>query len=242
MSREKIIERVRKLLALSGSCNEHEAALAAAHVQRLLAEHNLAMSELDAREEGAGEVELQVAKTVPKWISSLFATVAGGFDCFPIVSTTATASRLRFIGVGEDPEVASCTMQYLMDELKRLASGYLRHTESKSGPLSSAGRKRVRSSYLLGGVQGVRQALAAQKAETPTTSTALVPVKDALIRQFCAEQIGALRVQRNRRSTVISEAFHKGREDGAALQMKKAIKGEKEKTGRQEGQMSLGFN
>jgi hypothetical protein len=37
MTRERIIERVRKLLALSSSSNEHEAALAAAHAQRLLA-------------------------------------------------------------------------------------------------------------------------------------------------------------------------------------------------------------
>ena len=87
MTRERIIERVRKLLALSNSSNEHEAALAAAHAQRLLAEHNLAMSELELQAEGAGEAELVVAKTVAKWLSSLFATVANAFDCFPIVTT-----------------------------------------------------------------------------------------------------------------------------------------------------------
>ncbi len=221
MSRERVIEKVRKLLALSNSSNEHEAALAAAHVQRLLAEHNLAMSELEAREEGAGEVELQVARTVPKWVSSLFATVANAFDCFAVISATATSSRLRFIGVGEDPEVASCTMLYLMGELKRLAAVYLRDKLSKSQDLSVSGRQKMRNSYLLGGVQGVRQALASQKAATPTTSRALVPVKDALIKQYKEEKLGAVRVQRTRKSTVFSDAFNKGMQDGAALQMKK---------------------
>lgn len=227
MSRDRVIEKVRKLLALSNSSNEHEAALAAAHAQRLLAEHNLSMSELEAREEGAAEVELQVAKAVPKWVSSLFATVANAFDCFPIVTTTATLSRLRFIGVGEDPEVASCTMQYLMGELKRLASAYLRNVVPKDRPIDASVRTRIRNSYLLGGVYGVRQAMSAQKAATPTTSTALVPVKEALIRQYQNEKIGTVRRQRMRSSTVLSDAFQRGKEEGATLQMgkKKAVSG-----------------
>lgn len=224
MTRERIIERVRKLLALSNSSNEHEAALAAAHAQRLLAEHNLAMSELEMQEEGAGEVELKVAKTVPKWLSSLFATVANAFDCFPIVTTNQEHSRLRFIGVGEDPGVAACTLQYLIKELRRLASGYLSSLELRDAGLSATDRQRIRTSYLLGGVHGVRQAMAAQKAQTPTTSKALVPVKDALIRQYREEHVGELRTRRSRSSTVVSEAFHQGRQDGASLQLNPGLK------------------
>lgn len=219
MTRERIIERVRKLLALSNSSNEHEAALAAAHAQRLLAEHNLAMSELEMQEEGAGEADLLVARTVPKWLSSLFATVANAFDCFPIVTTSPSNSRLRFIGVGEDPGVAACTLEYLIKELRRLASGYQRQLEARGGRLNPADRQRVRLSYLLGAVHGVRQALLAQKTATPTTSTALVPVKDALIKQYRDEHFGNLRTRRSRASTVLSEAFHRGRQDGANLQM-----------------------
>ena len=220
MTRERVIEKVRKLLALSGSSNEHEAALAAAHAQRLLAEHNLAMSELEVREEGAGEVVIEVARTVPKWLSSLFASVAGGFDCFPVVTTSQQSSRLRFIGVGEDPAVAACTLQFLIKELRRLASVYLRALEAAAGKLAARERQRVRTSYLLGGAQGVRQALQAQKQQTPTTSTALVPVKEAMIRQYRDEQLGALRVQRSRRSTVLSTAFRQGQMDGAALDLR----------------------
>ncbi len=220
MTRDRIIERVRKLLALSNSSNEHEAALAAAHAQRLLAAHNLAMSELDLQEEGAGESGLTVAKTVAKWLSALFATVADAFDCFPVVTTTSSESRLRFIGAGDDPGVAICTLEYLIKELRRLASIYLRNRESEKGRFSESDRKRIRTSYLLGAVHGVRQALAAQKIETPTTSRALVPVKDALIRQYVDENLGKLKIRRNRSSTVISSAFQQGRQDGASLQLR----------------------
>lgn len=219
MTRERIIERVRKLLALSNSSNEHEAALAAAHAQRLLSEHNLAMSELEVQEEGAGEVELVVAKTVPKWLSSLFATVANAFDCFPIVTTSHSQSRLRFIGVGEDPAVAACTLSYLIKELRRLASGYLHCLELQDQRLSNLNRQRVRTSYLLGAVQGVRVALHQQKAQTPTTSKALVPVKDALIKQYREDHFGELRTRRSRSSTVVSAAYQQGRQDGALLRI-----------------------
>ncbi len=218
MTRERVIERVRKLLALSNSSNEHEAALAAAHAQRLLAEHNLAMSELEMREEGAGEAELTVAKTVPKWLSSLFAVVAHTFDCMAVVASSADAGRLRFIGVGEDPAVAACTLQFLMQELRRLATRYLKQQEAVADLLSPATRRRIRDSYLLGGVQGVQQAMALQKAVTPTTAGALVPVKEALIRQYSEQHLGPLRTQRRRRSSVLSSAFHQGKQDGAQLQ------------------------
>lgn len=216
MTRKRVIERVRKLLALAKSSNEHEAALAAAHAQRLLAEHNLAISELEMREEGAGEAELTVARTVPKWLSSLFAVVAHAFDCMAIVASTADAGRLRFIGVGEDPAVAACTLQFLMQELRRLASRYLKQQAAEL--LSPAIRRRMRDSYLLGGVQGVQQAMALQKAATPTTAGALVPVKEALIRQYSEQHLGPLRTQRRRRSSVLSSAFNQGKQDGAQLQ------------------------
>lgn len=220
-----MIEKVRKLLALSNSSNEHEAALAAAHAQRLLAEHNLSISELEIQDEGVCETEIQASRNVTKWLSSLFATVAGAFDCLPIVTGTADGSRLRFIGVGEDPEVASYTMQFLVRELKRLSVEYVRRSIPEGRVVSSAERQKIRNSYLLGGVQGVRQALAAQKLVTPTTVNALVPVKDAMIRQYQEERIGSVRMQRTRRSTVISTAFHQGRSDGAALSVRNAVGG-----------------
>ncbi len=215
MNREKIIERVRKLLALSNSSNEHEAALAAAHAQRLLAQHNLAMSELEVKEEGAGEVELIVAKVVPKWILFLFSIVTNAFDCSPVITTSESGSRLRFIGVGEDPAVAVCTFQYLMKELRRLASLYLRFLETSKGKITRpSDRSRIRNSYLLGGIQGVKHSMSAQKAKTPTTSLALVPVKNALVEQYMEQNFSELRTRQTRKSSIITSAFNQGRHDG----------------------------
>ena len=51
MKTNPIIEKIQKLLALANSSNEHEAALAAAHAQRLLSEHNLAMADVEAKQQ-----------------------------------------------------------------------------------------------------------------------------------------------------------------------------------------------
>src|SRR5258708_35854786 len=48
----KIVERIQKLLALSQSSNEHEAASALAKAQALLAEHNLSMAQVQVKDGG----------------------------------------------------------------------------------------------------------------------------------------------------------------------------------------------
>jgi Protein of unknown function (DUF2786) len=78
-----IIEKIKKLLALANSSNEHEAALAASHAQRLLSEHNLAMIDIEAthKPDKADTVEINLSKTLPKWLRHLSAGVSTAFDC-----------------------------------------------------------------------------------------------------------------------------------------------------------------
>lgn len=227
--KEKIIDKVRKLLALSTSSNEHEAALAASHAQRLLAEHNLAMSDLEVKEAGADASDLDLKrKTVDKWLRSLFGSVAAAFDCSAISISNSTTTRLRFIGCGEDPQVAMYTMQYLVKEIERLAKQFVK------GLPPHTNKAMHRKSFLLGAVNGVRAQLAQQKKATPTTSTALVPVKQHLIKQFVAENHGEARTVKTRRSSVYSDSYAKGKAAGAELSIRKGV------TGQGDGQAAIG--
>lgn len=110
--KETIIKKVKKLFALANSSNEHEAALAAAHAQRLLAEHNLAMSDIEARQEAtaANKVETSSAKALPKWIWRLLNGVNQAFDSDCV---HYSGGKIVFIGVGADPQVAAYTFSYL---------------------------------------------------------------------------------------------------------------------------------
>ncbi len=217
---DPIIARIQKLLALAGSSNEHEAALAAAHAQRLLAEHNLAMADIEAanRPERADRVETAVAKSLPKWMRHLSAGVSAAFDCQAIHHPAL--GRLTFIGVGADVQVAAYTFAYLDKTVRRLCSRYMKqHADDR---MANRRRELMRQSYYLGAVSTINLRLQEQKQATPVTSGALVPLKEGLISQAMKE-IGSVRAVHSRRSFVDGDAYCSGQSDGSLVGIHRGI-------------------
>jgi hypothetical protein len=217
-----IIEKIKKLLALANSSNEHEAALAAGHAQRLLSEHNLAMADIEAthKPDKADKVETSVSKTLPKWLRYLSSGVSTAFDCqavhFPSKGT------MSFIGVGADVQVAAYTFAYLDRTVRRLCTNYMKFHVSSTIP--SRHRELMRQSYYLGAVSTINTRLREQKVQTPITTGALVPVKAGLIKQAMKE-IGNLRTVRSRKSYINTDAYTKGQTDGRQVGIHKGIGG-----------------
>lgn len=211
MDNSPVIEKIKKLLALADSSNEHEAALAAGHVQRLLSEHNLAMADITAghKPDRADTVETAVPKSLPKWLRHLSAGISSAFDC-QAVHHPATG-RLTFIGIGADVQIAAYTFTCLDRTVRKLCGVYMKQHAASIG----AGRLReqVRQSYCLGAAATITARLREQKKQTPVTPGALVPVKEGLIRQ-AMNGIGPVRTMHSRRSYVNSDAYSKGRTDG----------------------------
>ena len=97
-----IIERVRKLLALSRSDNPHEAASAAAKAQALLSEYNLSMSDIPAEDRSGLHVGLSGTKTRQRlelWAFRLAHATAKAFDCKYIHYADGIT---KFFGVGAE--------------------------------------------------------------------------------------------------------------------------------------------
>lgn len=220
MNKSPVIEKIRKLLSLANSSNEHEAALAAAHAQRLLAEHNLDMADIDAahKPDKADRIELESAKTLPKWIRSLSAGVCSAFDC-QALHHPATG-KLTFIGVGADAHVAAYTFSYLDQVIRKLCSQFMKTNVTPS--LAKRNRELMRQSYYLGAVSTIVNRLSDQKKQTPVTTGALVPVKDALIKQSMHE-IGHIRTIHSRRSFIHADAYYKGQSDGKQVGIHKGV-------------------
>lgn len=211
METNPIIEKIKKLLALANSCNEHEAALAASHAQRLLSEHNLAMADIEAshKPDKADKVETTVSKTLPKWLRNLSAGVSTAFDC-QAIHHPATG-KMSFIGVGADVHVAVYTFTYLDRTVRKLCTNYMKHHVSST--IANRHRELMRQSYYLGAVSTINTRLREQKVQTPVTTGALVPVKEGLIKQAMSE-IGNLRTVRSRKSYINADAYTKGQTDG----------------------------
>lgn len=217
-----VIEKIKKLLALSNSCNEHEAALAAAHAQRLLAEHNLAMEDIETarKPDKADMVETTTAKTMPKWLRHLTAGVSKAFDCQAIHHPAN--GKLTFIGVGADVQIAAYTYNYLDRSVRKLCGSYMKQHDTAS--ITGRHRELMRQSYYLGAVSTISRMLDAQKKTTPITPGALVPVKEGLIKQAMSE-IGNIRTMHSRRSYINSGAYEQGQTDGRQIGIKPGVEG-----------------
>lgn len=217
-----IIDKIKKLLALANSSNEHEAALAAGHAQRLLSEHNLAMADVDAtiKPDKADKVEIIVPKKLSKWLRHLTSSVGTAFDCQTV--HYPETGKMVFIGVGADVEIASYTFSYLNRVVRKLCTNYVRHHVDNR--ITGRNRELLKQSYLLGATSTIAIRLREQKIQTPITSTKLVPVKEGLIKQTMSE-LGKLHTVRSRKSYINVEAYGKGQNDGRQVGINKGIGG-----------------
>jgi hypothetical protein len=209
-----IIEKIQKLLALANSENEFEAALAATHAQRLLSEYNLAMADIVAahKPDKADKIDVDTARTVPKWVRHLVAGVGNAFDCQAVHDSGAC--KITFIGVGADPQVAAYTFAYLDRTIRRLCGEYMK--QRAGAAKTGSNRERMRQSYCLGAVSTIAMRLKEQKACTPVTAGALVPIKESLIRQTI-DAYGNIRTMRSRSSYVHPDAYSTGQRDGRQI-------------------------
>lgn len=169
------------------------------------------MADIEAshKPDSADRVETTVSKTLPKWMRHLSAGVSSAFDC-QAIHHSATG-KMTFIGVGADAQVAAYTFTYLDRTVRKLCSSYMKQQASSSA--SNRHRELMRHSYYLGAVSTITAHLGKQKVCTPVTTGALVPLKEALIKQAMNE-IGNIRTIHSRRSYIHSEAYLKGQDDG----------------------------
>jgi hypothetical protein len=119
----EVLDRVRKLLALSESPNLHEAALAAARAQALIERHRLhdLLAAERAEEEDPDPIvhawhePLAVAKRIRKWKVALAAALADANGCLAYVARRESDEAVILVGRGRDRAAVAA----LWDELVR---------------------------------------------------------------------------------------------------------------------------
>lgn len=201
-AKKRIIDRVRKLLNLSESGNEHEAAAAAAKAQALLAEYNLQMSDIpeDGRGCSATTSDVRTRIKLEKWAFGLAHKTAKAFSCDYYHSSRG---RTTFVGVGADAEVCAWTFSYLYRSLMRMASEYMRGRRGRGSAVDG----QLRESFLTGAVIVIGRRLREQAEQTPVTSDALVPVKDEVVQAAMPEDV---RPKRFRERDLVHGAVYAG--------------------------------
>jgi len=135
---EAVISRIRKLMALTtdAGATEAEAALAASHVQRILAEHNLSMAAVEAsggatNSEGGKRERTAVNKRqVYSWQRHLMKTVAEVNYCVALARFKVGRGQKIFdgydlIGRVDNVTTVSLMFEYLLEAIERLARNFV---------------------------------------------------------------------------------------------------------------------
>jgi len=177
MSREALLKKIKKALALAKSANEHEAAAALATARRLMDEYGVDQAELAMVDVGETRAAGSRNETPARWEATLIMAVERALPVKPILRPT---NGWVFVGLEPAPEIAAYAFTVLFRQLKAARAGYI-STQLKR---CTVARKRKRADlFCEGWASVVYRKIAALNPEQPL---------DDLVRQYLERRYSSL--------------------------------------------------
>jgi len=189
---DRIVERIKKLLALTSSQNPNEAALAATKAQELLFRHNLSMAMVEAATEGGNSAYVADRFDSGGWMHwrrRLLAAVARNNFCRGV-----SYQGTREVGIVGEPHnvtVVKHLYDFLVRDIMRLADIGVKAERT----LDEEENRAWKRSFYLGAVRTVAQRLAEQRQRDIAAneqSAALVVRKDQELEEAYKEHFPGL--------------------------------------------------
>lgn len=157
-----LLEKIRRLRALSTSSNVHEAAAAAAAAERLIQEHNIDEAELEVIEVvPVAETSVVFGKRLVTWQGMLVMAIEKNHGCAGYYKHDSGNAIWVTVGRPQDIETVKYLFAWLSTEIVRLSA--------------SVRGRRERNSFCMGAVAGLKEAMLAAKEEV-CSQAALVAI------------------------------------------------------------------
>lgn len=186
MANDKVMEKIRKLLALAGSSNENEAKQALLKARKLMAENKLSQADIDLDEQTVMHIDTGVTctKMTNPWAATLCAVVAE-YYCCKCTRQHYKGDRkvtMYLVGLKDDVELCNKIYHYAYETALSLISRNIHRYHSES---ASQVRER-RNAFGWGFARGVQYALEEQRraAEDNKESWGLVMVTPQPVLDF----------------------------------------------------------
>lgn len=132
----KIIEKIEKLIALSGSDNENEAKAAMLKAQELIAKYEIEMNQINPERHKERPVVMYTSPAFrDDWVIDLASLIARNFRCHAIITRakyTGGTFRIRFVGFDEDAQISINIFNYAIKVVRKRMST-LRAIYSEAG-------------------------------------------------------------------------------------------------------------
>lgn len=118
----KIIDKIEKLISLSGSSNENEARAAMLKAQELMAKYEIDREQIKGQEKERPVVGFTSSPYREEWIHMVSSVIAENFRCrsISIVKNNSGGSfRIRFYGYEEDAEICINIFNYAVQVIRK---------------------------------------------------------------------------------------------------------------------------
>lgn len=215
--------KIKKLLALAESPNEHEARAALLKARELMAEHKL--SEIDLKDVGKQEVkdvvmDITCTKRRNPWIVNLSGIIAPNYCCkgYRRHQHGGQTQTIGFIGFENDVEICVAVFKYAVDCI--LSANKATQKEYRRYGYDTDYIKKMCDSYGYGFVRGVSEAFEKQQEEKKQEwGLVLVTPKEV---EEASQNWGsqAFKSRAAQRENLHTDAFMSGYTDGTRLDPK----------------------
>lgn len=160
--KEKIIEKIKKALALANNNkNPNEAQAAMLMTQKMMAKYHIEMQEIEESEESEiQENELDIKKG--SWRKSLMKLICNNYRCNCFLRGN-TGKRIIIVGAKEDIEIAKTIYEFAENQLIDGFNKYFKNNYEEYTAIQI--KNAVRKDYADGFIRGLREKFARQKAE-----------------------------------------------------------------------------
>jgi hypothetical protein len=125
VDRAKILDKIKKCLALSKSAYEHEAAAALRQAQSLMRLHEIDEAEIEDSKISEASASASAARRPASWETMLAGSVADAFGCVRLFGpATSGKGSWCFVWAGCVPTVAQYAFTILLRQVKRARKAY----------------------------------------------------------------------------------------------------------------------
>lgn len=212
-----IVEKVKKLLALSHSDNESEATLALEKAHHLLSSYNLSLADIKMTKTTTSVKQdyfCSVEKENELWKKSLVRAIGEYTYCFIYVEDTVQGQNINLVGKEVNVVSAKIMYEYLLQTIERLASRVM---------------PSYRASFSMGIVSKLSERIQKLKKKESIKCKALVVSDKSLVMHYFAD-IG-LNVSETKVTTphTIDQGYMAGRKAGEKISLNEQIGGSVEK-------------
>jgi hypothetical protein len=227
----KAIDKVKKLLSLSKSPNQNEAAAALAKAVEICRENDICIEdvEVSGHEEIIHESTAKARQTVPAWESELANRLARLFNCRLVIYKAPKLSNyrivreqdLQFVGYESDVKICGYVYTYLKRQVSRIATEHMKTKTFRKRHRYNEYKKCYLEGIVIGVVSKVERLF---KERQDNNEPGIILKRDAVIDKYLQE-IGVVTSNAKARPQKRKDALCAGYCDGKQVALNRGMSG-----------------